>query len=355
VNTTKQHLRFWLIGLALFLAALWILSGMLLPFVAALVIAYALDPWVDVLERVRLPRAVATVIVLILFVLILIAVALLLVPVVNAQVVRLINVLPDYIQALRRIVEPLVKDLLNRLSPADVERLRGAIGQYSGDVMGLIANLASKLFASGIALFDVLSIVFITPVVAFYLLRDWDRLVASVDRCLPVQHAETIHQQIREIDRTLAGFMRGQAMVCLGLGLFYAVALTLAGLDFGLVIGLLAGVLSFIPYVGTIFGFVASTGLALVQFPDLWSVAIVVGIFIVGQAIEGNVLTPLWVGDKVGLHPVWVMFALLAGASLFGFLGVLVAVPVASVIGVLTRFALQRYLASDYYGGAESP
>jgi predicted PurR-regulated permease PerM len=354
VNPARQ-LRFWLIGLALFLAALWTLSGMLLPFVAALVIAYALDPWVDVLERLRLPRAVAAIVVLILFILLLTVVALLLVPVINAQVVRLINVLPNYVQTLRNLVEPHVRDLLARLSPADVERLRGAIGQYSGDAVALLANVASRLFAGGMAVFDVLSIAFITPVVAFYLLRDWDRLVAVVDRCLPISHAATIHEQIQEIDRTLAGFMRGQAMVCLGLGLFYAVALTFAGLDFGLIIGLLAGVLSFIPYVGTIFGFLASTGLALLQFPDLWSVAIVVGIFLVGQAIEGNVLTPLWVGDKVGLHPVWVMFALLAGASLFGFLGVLVAVPVASVIGVLTRFALRQYLASSYYGGTESP
>lgn len=350
-----RHLRFWLIGIAAFSAGLWVLSGVLLPFVAGMVIAYILDPMVDRLARLRVPRGAGTALALLTFALVLVLVALLLVPLVQAQVARLVQVLPVYAAKLREVTEPVVRDLFARLSPEDVERLRGAIGQYSGDVVAWFGTLAGKILAGGFALFDVLSVVFITPVVAFYLLRDWDRMVEAVDGWLPRLHADTIREQVRRIDRTLAGFVRGQATVCLALGTGYAVGLTAAGLDFGLVVGLVSGVLSFIPYVGTLFGFVASVGLALLQFPELWRVALVAAIFVVGQVIEGNVLTPLWVGDRVGLHPVWVMFALLAGASLFGFLGILIAVPVAAVIGVLTRFALGQYLVSPYYrGGAGS-
>ncbi|MFQ6017021.1 MAG: AI-2E family transporter, partial [Kiloniellaceae bacterium] len=198
-------------------------------------------------------------------------------------------------------------------------------------------------------------------VVAFYLLRDWDRIVGKVDGWLPRAHAGTIREQALEVDRRLAGFLRGQGTVCLLLGVFYALALSLAGLDFGLVVGLIAGLLSFIPYVGAIVGLLASVGLAVVQFDDWVRIAIVAGIFFAGQAVEGNYLTPKLVGGRVGLHPVWVIFGLLAGGALFGFVGVLLAVPAAAVIGVAVRFALDRYMASSYYlgggngGGAEPP
>lgn len=346
-----RQIRFWLIGFALFVAALWVLSGMLLPFVAGLAIAYLLDPMVDVLERWRLPRWLGTALVLLFFVLLLVAVVLLLVPLVQAQTSQLIEVLPSYAARLRERVMPVVERIVERLSPEDVARLRGAAGQYAGDIVGWVAGVLTGILSGGMALFDVLSVLFITPVVAFYLLRDWDKLVGTVDRWLPRMHADTVRAQAREVDDTLAGFVRGQATVCLVLGGFYAVALSAAGLKFGLVIGLVSGFLSFIPYVGSLFGFVASTGLALLQFDEWWRVVLVAGIFLFGQAVEGNVLTPKLVGDKVGLHPVWVMFALLAGGSLFGFVGVLLAVPVAAVIGVLTRFALRQYLDSAYYRG----
>lgn len=346
-----KQLRFWLIGLGLFVLALWVLSGMLLPFVAGLAIAYLLDPVVDRLERWGLPRWLATTTVLLSFVVVLVLFALLLLPLVQAQVAHLIEVLPHYATVLRDRVLPMLDRLIHRLSPEDMERLRGAAGSYAGDVVGWVGRMLTGILSGGLALFDVLSVLFITPIVAFYLMRDWDVLVATVDGWLPRHHAETIREQAREVDSTLAGFVRGQALVCVVLGVFYAVALSAAGLDFGLVIGLVAGLLSFIPYVGSLFGFVASTGLALLQFDELWRVGIVIGIFLFGQAVEGNVLTPKLVGEKVGLHAVWVIFALLAGGSLFGFVGVLLAVPVAAVIGVLTRFALRQYLASPYYRG----
>lgn len=349
-----NHLRFWLIGLGLAVLVLWLLSGMLLPFVVGLAVAYLLDPVVDRFERAGAPRWLATSLVLLCFVLLLVLFGLLLVPLIQSQVSHMLEVLPTYATLVKERLLPALDRLVHRLSPDDVERLRTAAGNYAGDVVGWLARTISGVLSSSLALFDVFSVLFITPVVAFYLMRDWDLLVAKVDSWLPREHLPVIREQARAVDTTLSGFVRGQATVCVVLGLFYAIALSAAGLDFGLVIGLVSGLLSFIPYVGTLFGFVASTGLALLQFDEWWRIALVIGIFVFGQAVEGNVLTPKLVGDKVGLHAVWVIFALLAGGSLFGFVGVLLAVPVAAVIGVLTRFALSHYLESPYYRGKGS-
>lgn len=346
---------FWAGILVLFVGVLWALAGMLLPFVAGAVIAYVLDPVVDKLVGWgRFPRWLATSVALVGFVVLLVLVALLGLPLIQAQVVRLIHVLPNYVATLRRWIEPFLSDLAARLSPEDMERLRSALGQFGGDAVSWLGSFAQRLLAGGLAVFDVLSVLFITPVVAFYLLRDWDRVLVSIDGRLPRPYVDVIREQAREIDRTLAGWMRGQATVCLSLGLFYAVALTLIGLDFGLIVGLLTGVLTLIPYVGTMFGCVASIGLALAQFDESWRVVLTAVVFIVGQMAEGNVLTPLLVGDRVGLHPVWVIFALLAGAHLMGFLGVLIAVPVAAIVGVLVRFGLSRYVAGPLYKGGDA-
>ena len=353
--STAQQSRFWLAAIAGFMLLVWLFSPVLLPFVAGLAIAYLLDPAVDRLELLGLPRWAATATALLLFALTILLAALLLVPLVQAQVSHLLDVLPGYATRARDAIAPLVENLVARLSPDDVARLRGAVGQHVGDVAGWIGGVIRGVLSSGVALFDVLSVLFITPIVAFYLLRDWDRLVAAVDSWLPRRHLETIRDQCREIDRTLAGFLRGQAAVCMTLGGFYALALSLAGLDFALVIGLLSGILSFIPYVGSLFGFAASVGLAALQFDEVWRIGLVAGIFVVGQAVEGNVLTPKLVGDRVGLHPVWVMFSLLAGGALFGFLGVLLAVPVAASLGVVVRFLLRQYLASPLYRGTQPP
>jgi predicted PurR-regulated permease PerM len=209
----------------------------------------------------------------------------------------------------------------------------------------------SHLVTGSLAVFNVLSLVFITPVVTFYLLRDWKTVTRLVDSWLPRAHAETIRTQLRAIDVTLAGFVRGQAMVCVALASFYGLGLTVVGLDLGLVVGLAAGLGSFIPYFGTVSGFVVGLGLAVAQSQDWTLAAMVAGVFVVGNLLEGNILAPKLVGEKIGLHPVWVIFALLAGGALFGFLGILLALPVTAVIGVLTRFALSRYLESSLYRG----
>ena len=217
---------------------------------------------------------------------------------------------------------------------------------------GRIATFLASLWSGGRTLFSVLSLLVITPVVAFYLLCDWDRLVATVDGWIPLPYRDTVRRLAREIDQAIAGFVRGQAVICLILAAFYAVGLTLAGLHYGFMLGLLTGFMSFIPYVGALTGFLVATGVAIAQFwPDITAILLVVGVFVIGQGLEGYVLSPKLVGAKVGLHPVWLMFALIAFGYLLGFVGLLIAIPLAAAIGVLLRFALRKYIESPLYTG----
>jgi len=349
--TSAQRLRFWLIGFAVSLAALYLLRGMLLPFVAGMAIAYFLDPLADRMQRAGVSRTMATSLITAWFFLLVVLALVILVPIIEDQVVAFAQKVPGYIDTLNERLQPYLAELKRRLSPRDLEKLRSSAGEYAGTAMGWIGGVAKGLLTGSLAVVNVLSLVFITPIVTFYLLRDWDAIVNKVDSWLPRDHAPTIRQQFAEIDRTLAGFVRGQATVCLALGTFYGIGLTLVGLDLGLIIGLASGIFSFIPYLGSISGFVVGVGVAFAQTGDWRLSAMVAGVFVVGQIIEGNVLTPKLVGDRVGLHPVWVMFALLACGSLFGFVGILLGVPLAAVTGVLVRFGLSRYLASPLYRG----
>lgn len=348
---TASQLRFWLILLAATLACIYLLRGVLLPFVAGMAVAYLLDPVCDRLERWKLSRTLATTMVTVCFVLICVLVLLLVIPVVISQIGTLIERAPDYLAALQREVSALMEMLRDRLDPAAEQKLQSVLRSSSDTIVTWVTGVLRNVISGGFAFINFVALMVIMPVVAFYLLRDWDSLIAKADDWVPRKHQATIRKLAHEVDETLSGFMRGQGMVCLSLAVFYAIGLTLAGLDFGLVVGLIAGFLSFIPYVGSMVGLVLSVGLALAQFDNLTSVAIVAGVFIIGQAIEGNVLTPKLVGEKVGLHPVWVMFGLLAGGALFGFVGVLLAVPVAAVVGVGVRFGLSEYRLSNYYTG----
>ncbi|NFV81940.1 AI-2E family transporter [Magnetospirillum aberrantis] len=349
--TSGQRLRFWLIGLALALALLYVLRGMLLPFVAGMAVAYFLDPLADRLERAGLSRLAATSVITASFFMVVVVALVILVPVIEDQVLAFAHKVPGYVDTLNERLQPLLVEAKKRLSPRDIEKLRSSVGEYAGTFASWGLGALRSVLSGSLAVFNVLSLVFITPVVTFYLLRDWDKMVSRVDSWLPRDHADTIRTQMKEINRTLSGFIRGQATVCLCLGLIYGIGLSVVGLDLGLVIGLGAGVLSFIPYLGSIAGFVTGMGLALAQGADWHLPVFVAVVFAIGQVAEGNFLTPKLVGDKVGLHPVWIMFALLAFAALFGFVGLLLAVPLAAVIGVLVRFALGRYLSSPLYHG----
>ena len=353
--SAERRLLIWAAIAVLACAFLYALRGILLPFVAALALAYVLDPAADRLVRLGLPRWAAAALLVIVFFLLLILFFLLFVPLLQGEIVRFANRLPDYLAAMRGRLEDLSMLIEARLSPEDVEKLRAQASEAAAGIVAWAAGLAKGAVSGGIALFGFLSLVVLTPLVAFYLLRDWDRLIARIDSWLPEDSAPTIREQVREIDRTLAAFARGQATVCLVLAAFYAIALTAIGLDFGILVGLIAGLLSFVPYLGFLVGFLLSVGLAAAQFGTWAMIGAAAAIFIVGQVVEGNFLTPRIVGRQVGLHEVWVIFALLAGAALLDFVGVLLAVPVAATIGVLTRFALTRYKASPLYRADADP
>ena len=352
--TIGRELRFWLLGIVVFFAVLYLFRSVLLPFVAGMAIAYFLDPVCDKLEEWKLSRTLAVSLVSGVFALLVVAVLLLLAPLIIDQMVDLAEWLRGLTGRIQAWLQEALQDPDSWLDPALLAKLRESLSQYAGTVASWLTDFLGGVLRASFDFANFLSLLIITPIVAFYLLRDWDHLVARIDGWLPRAHAEEIREELRQVDATLAGFLRGQASVCLILGVFYSIALAVAGLNFGLIIGLLAGLLSFIPYVGSITGLGLSVGLAFFQFDDWYRIGIVAAIFIAGQAVEGNFLTPKLVGERVGLHPVWVIFALLAGGALFGFLGILLAVPVAAVLGVLVRFFLRRYLDSSYYRGASS-
>ena len=353
--TLATQAKIWGVALVVFVALLVLLKGILLPFVAGMAIAYLLDPVCDRLEAMGTSRTLATSIVTAIFAVVVILLLLLIVPLAIQQTVEFLSTLPDFIARTHDRLMPFLMRLQQQFDLPDAVELNEIARTRLGSALTWLVDLLQGVVGQGLALANLLSLIFITPVVTFYLLRDWDRLIARVDDLLPRDHATVIRAQASLANQSLAGFARGQSMVCLILGLFYAVALTIVGLPFGAVVGLVAGLLTFIPYVGCLTGFVVSMAIAVGQFDNWWSIALVAIIFVVGQVLEGNFLTPKLVGDRVGLHPVWIIFALLAGGALFGFVGLLLAVPVAALIGVLVRFSIAQYRASKLYLGTRPP
>lgn len=352
-----SRLRFWVLAFVGFLLFLFLIRAVLLPFVVGMLTAYFLDPAADRLEKWGFSRGLATATITVAFFSTIALLLVLLVPAVLEQFSGLMLALPDYVTSWQQQLEPTLQEYKSLIGPEQLQSLRAAISNISGTVLGAVGDFAGGLLQSGFAIINLFSLLFITPVVAFYLLKDWDDIVARIDDLLPRPHAETIRTQLRIIDATISGFVHGQSNVCLFLATFYAVLLSLAGLNFGLVIGVLTGILAILPYVGVLFGFLLAMGVAFFQYNgNVTDIGIIAAIFGVGQFIEGNFVTPRLVGEKVGLHPVWIIFGMLAGASLFGFVGVLIAVPVTAIIGVLVRFAAAHYRQSAlYYGDAPPP
>jgi len=346
VSAGRQML-FWGVGLALFAAFMWALGATLVPYIAGAAIAYLLDPLADRLERQGMSRVLATTVIVVSALVIFGLVAALLIPVLVDQVEQLVAAAPKWLAAAQEYLTARFPDLLSEGSS-----LRRSLATMQETLQSGGLAAINAVLASSMKLIDYVLFLTFTPVVAFYLLLDWDKLVARVDGWLPRQHAETIRRLARQIDQVLAGFVRGQLIVCVVLGTFYAVALMLIGLPFGFLVGAFAGLISFIPFVGAFVGGALSIGIALFAFwgEPLWILA-TAAVFAVGQFFEGNVLSPNLVGKSVGLHPVWLIFALSVFGSLFGFAGMLIAVPLAASLGVLGRFALERYLQSPYYTG----
>jgi len=345
---------FWLAVFVLVVLALWLLSEILLPFVAGLAIAYLLTPLTDRLERFGINRLAAALLIIAVVVLALVYLILLVAPIVGTQLTSFIDSVPGNVARLQALLGDPSRPWLQKLLGAGFSADK-SIGDLVTQGVGWLTTFLRSLWSGGRALVSLFSLVVVTPVVAFYLIYDWHRMIRSVDSWVPIQYRDTVRELAREVDAAIAGFLRGQTAVCLILGSFYAVALTLTGLNFGLLIGLISGLITFIPYVGSMTGLVLSLGVAVAQFwPAYGWILIVLGIFLVGQFVEGNVLAPKLVGESVGIHPVWLIFALLAFGYLFGFVGLLVAVPLAATIGVLARFALRRYLESSLYTGEKA-
>ena len=346
----KVQLKYWGIAALIFAAVLWLLGDVLLPFVIGSAVAYFIDPLADRLERAGLSRVAATGVITIAAILIFVLMLLLVVPTLISQTSGLINTLPQVADRVQTFLGEHFPSLQNREST--LRQTLSSIGQAIKD-QG--PQLLQTALGSAVSVLNVVILLVVVPVVSVYMLLDWDRMVARVDELLPRDLAPTIRMLASEIDHTLAAFVRGMGTVCLILGTYYAVALMIVGLNFGLVVGFIAGLVTFIPYLGAVIGGVLAIGLALFQFWGDWvSIGIVAGIFVIGQVVEGNLLTPKLVGSSVGLHPVWLLLALAVFGALFGFIGMLVAVPVAAALGVLARFAVRHYMSSPLYTGSST-
>ena len=365
---SQKQFQYWGIAALILCFLLWGLGDVLVPFILGGAIAYLLDPIADKLEAWGLSRTMATVTITLSSILIFVLLFLLVVPTLIGQLGQLISQIGEIIENLPQIWETIKVWLEGRFPNMDVQGdfLQEQLTSLGNAIQSRGGDLVTALLTSAQGIINVIVLVVIVPVVTFYMLMDWDRMIAQIDEILPLDHRETVRKLASEIDRTLASFIRGQGTVCLILGTYYAVALMFAGLNFGLIVGFIAGLISFIPYVGALVGGVLAIGLALFQW---WSgtdvvdgvtvetginwlrIGIVAAIFGLGQFLEGNILTPKLVGSSIGLHPVWLILALSVFGSLFGFVGMLVAVPVAAVIGVLTRFLINEYKAGQLYKG----
>jgi predicted PurR-regulated permease PerM len=320
------------------------LSDILLPFVLGFALAYFLDPLADRLEAVGVRRSLATLTITVIVGLALLTALAFGLPVLAQQISMLIAALPGYISDVQ--VWLLEQNL--------VEGQNELVSVMGESLLAGLQKTASSMVLTGLSLINLLALIFITPIVAVYMLNDWDHMVARINGLLPDEQAAIIRNLASQIDETLGGFARGQILVCLSLGTIYALGLSLVGLQSGIIVGVFAGLISFIPYVGAAFGLVLAGALGLGQFGfELPPLALIAGVFFVGQFIEGNILTPRLVGDRVKLHPVWIIFALLAMGSLFGFLGLLLAVPLAAIIGVLVRYGVTLYMR-DYVNRSDN-
>lgn len=348
----REQAKYWGIATAVFMIVLWFLGDVILPFVLGGAIAYCLDPIADRLEKAGCSRAVSVAIITLVTILVFVMLILLVIPTLVQQTTQLINTAPELFSRLQAGLT----DRFPSLVDAD-STIRQQLLKIGETIQSKGGELLNSVLSSALGLLNILVLLIIVPVVAFYLLLDWDKMTARIDDLLPRDHAPAVRQLAGEINETLASFIRGQGTVCIVLGTYYAIALMVAGLSFGLIVGFIAGLITFIPYVGALVGGILAVGLALFQFwggpdgTDWLRIGIVAAIFGFGQFLEGNVLTPKLVGGSVGLHPVWLLFALSVFGSLFGFVGMLVAVPVAAMIGVVARYGVTRYKQSRLYRG----
>lgn len=346
----RQQATYWGIATAVFLVLMWFLGDVILPFILGAAIAYFLDPVADRLERLGLSRLLAVILIMIVGLITFIVFAVLVVPAIAQQAIALFNTAPDLYNRLQASLVLQFPELLD--ADSTVRQSFNAVGETIRERGGAMIE---TVLSSAASLINIVVLLVIVPVVAFYLLYDWDKMIARIDDLLPRDHAPVIRDLARDIDQTLAGFIRGMGTVCLIMATYYGLGLMLVGLQFGLAVGVFAGLITFIPYLGAILGGLVALGLALFQFWGDWFSILLVGlVFGAGQLFESNFMTPRLVGRSVGLHPVWLLFALSVFGAMFGFVGLLVAVPVAAALGVIARFVIAQYQASRLYRGLDS-
>ncbi len=341
---------FWLTVLAITLFFLYLLSPILLPFISAALLAYLGDPLVDRLEKKKLSRTLSVIIVFVLFFAIIAPLFLFLIPLLQDQISNLVYKLPDYINWAVMNIQPALQNIFDiTVPPLDVEQLKKTVADEWTNMDGFFKGLLRTVSHSGLVVAGWLANIFLIPVITFYLMRDWDHLIQYIHDLLPRSIVKEVSLMAKESDDVLGAFLRGQMLVMLALGVIYSIGLKFVGLEFSLLIGLFAGLLSFIPYMGLVVGVLIASVAILYQTHDATNLLWILLVFVVAQMIEGMFLTPILVGDRIGLHPVAVIFAVLAGGQLFGFFGILLALPVFAVLAVLLRHARERYKNSKIY------
>jgi predicted PurR-regulated permease PerM len=337
--------RIWWISALIVVVFIYLTKAVLFPFLAGLAVAYFLDPLADKLEARKIPRGAAASLVITFFFVIILAMILALVPVLRSQFEAFATVLPKTLASLRPWLNETIALLSDKFGLNIGGDVEGVLHTFSDQIMARGQQLAGSILQNSLAVFNLLTLLLISPVVAFYFLRDWDLLVDKINGWLPPKHAETVREQVSKVDQVLAGFVRGQMLVCLVMGIMYSIGWSLVGLNFGLVLGVLAGIMAFIPFVGVIFALAIALIIGVGQWGvDFQNLGLVSLVFLIVQIVEGAYLTPRLVGERVGLHPVWVLFAVFAGGEIMGFVGVLIAVPAAAAIAVVVRYIINQYL-----------
>ncbi len=348
MTTNTQWL--WLAIATVIFFLLYLLSPILTPFILGALLAYLGDPLVDKLEARKISRTLSVVIVFITIIIIILAIFLLVIPLFEAQLTRLLAKLPSAIDWIMTIIKPQLQNTFGiDTNTLGIDQIKNTLTEHFVQTSGLIKNLVKTLSHSSMILFNWLTIIILTPVITFYLLRDWDILVAYIQDLLPRDIEPQISKLAKESDEVLGAFLRGQLSVMFALGTIYSIGLGIIGIEFALLIGMLAGIVSFVPYLGLIIGIIVAGTAVIVQTYDIVNLLYVFLVFAIAQAIEAVVLTPLFVGERIGLHPVTVIFAVLAGGQLFGFFGVLLALPVAAILAVLMRHLHNKYKESSIY------
>lgn len=333
----------WIATAVVAAGTIFLLREILTPFLVGIALAYLLDPLVTRLERLGLGRGVAALGIISLFYGAIIALIVVLTPIIGEEIALFVEKVPGYLTQLQALATDPGRPWMRKIINEGLNEVRQSTGELTTLGAHLRASLLRRLWSDGGALASIFSLLVVAPIVTFYLLIDWDQIIGALDRMIPAAQQETVRTLAREINETIGVFLRGQGLICLILALYYAVALSLIGLNHAFLIGIVSGLISFIPYLGVLTGLVLSISVALLQFWPSWnSIPFILGIFIIGQLVDDNLLTPRLVGARVKLDPLSVMFAIAAFGYLFGFIGLLIAVPLAATIGVIARFVLAQ-------------